>query len=46
MRENKRSCYFYQFEDGYYCYYVGNLTKSELVSAIKKHGEVVRIIER
>lgn len=35
--------YFYQFEDGYHCWYAGKLTKSEICKASKTHGQIVRI---
>lgn len=35
--------YFYQFEDGYFCYYAGKMTKCELNHEIAKHGKVVRM---
>ena len=39
-------CYYYQFEDGYFCYYAGKMTKCELDHEVVKHGKVVRIVER
>lgn len=35
--------YYYQFEDGYFCYTAGRLNQIELSHEIKKHGKLVKM---
>lgn len=39
----KRKCYFYQFEDGYYCYTSGKLSKIDLDHETRKHGRLIKM---
>ena len=37
--------YYYEFADGYYCYYCGKPSRVDLAAEIKKHGKILNIKE-
>ena len=38
--------YFFQFQDGYFCYFAGKPSKLDLDNEIRKHGKVVKMTIR
>ena len=36
-----RKTYYYQFADGYYCYYAGRPSKEDLAWEVRQHGAIV-----
>lgn len=38
----KRVCYYYVFEDGYFCWIAGRLSAIEKRNETKKHGRIMR----
>lgn len=39
----KSKYYYYQFEDGYFCYTAGKLSQIDLSHEVKKHGKLVKM---
>lgn len=35
--------YYYEFQDGYFCYYAGKPSKIDLNTEIRQHGKVVMV---
>lgn len=35
--------YYYEYEDGYYCYYCGKPSAVDIKAEERKHGKVVRV---